>query len=105
MTYSNEEVIKGFIGGEKIKNRNVFSDYDYFGRLVLYSYGYHFPIALKLNDCFFVNGNKYSRSTSRHQHIFLNNVHEKIIIKNTQELKTIIDKRGSTEAEIIVNEI
>lgn len=34
---------------------------------VIYSYGYHFPIALiRGGECFF-NTDKYSRTTSRHQ--------------------------------------
>ena len=36
---------------------------------VVYSYGYHFPILLyvRANATWFINNDKYSRSTSKHQ--------------------------------------
>lgn len=68
---------------------------------VLYSYGYHFPIAVRLEDfenskiIFLVNEDKYSVSTSKHQGYFNRaiNFSCKLIEMNTQQLKHFIDMR------------
>ena len=64
---------------------------------VIYSYGRHFPIALRLKDnIFLVNIDKYSSSTSRHQSYVISAIssaHEGSIIEcNTQDINGAIDK-------------
>ncbi|HEY5631627.1 MAG TPA: hypothetical protein VIR31_05830 [Nitrososphaeraceae archaeon] len=60
----NQEVINNFIMGntEKGKGSNLFFEND-----VLYSYGYHFPLCLKINHAFIINSNSYSMTTAIHK--------------------------------------
>lgn len=60
----NSQVAEAWIRGEseKIKTKHLF-----FENRVIYSYGYHFPIAIKLNDCVIVHNNRYSNTTARHK--------------------------------------
>lgn len=62
---------------------------------MLYDYGYHFPIAIKLNDDYVIlNIQKYSQTTSRHQTILINNIQDDRIIEvTTSEIRDIINKR------------
>jgi len=97
----NEQVINNFIDGIESKNKNVFSERDSFGRLCLYSYGYHFPMALKLSNALIVNLNKYSMTTSRHQGILNRAICGEIIFKTTNELKEIIKQEGNSKEDLI----
>ena len=60
----NKEVVEDFIRGRWIdsKGSNLFSEGN-----ILYSYGRHFPIAVRLKDCWVVNNRTYSPTTSAHQ--------------------------------------
>lgn len=66
MSKSHYEVVKGFKNGKEYKGHNVYALNG-----VLYSYGSHFPLAVKRgeepNTWFLLNGDKYSSSTSGHQ--------------------------------------
>jgi hypothetical protein len=60
---AHKSVARCFVCGEKAKGNNMFTD----GK-VIYSYGEHFPIALRLkSDWYLFNTDKYSQSTSKHQ--------------------------------------
>ena len=63
---TNANIIRSFVLGAtfgKNKNRSLFIDGD-----TLYSYGYHFPLARRNGDgTFWVNPDKYSVTTSKHQ--------------------------------------
>lgn len=64
---TNNEVMKAFVNGEKYPHAN-FQRNVFFEDNVLYSYGHHFPIAIRLQDnSFLVNGDRYSATTSKHQ--------------------------------------
>ena len=61
----------------------------------IYSYGKHFPIALRLgNNIFLVNVDKYSSSTSKHQSYVIGAISDKgsIIECNTQDIVRAIDR-------------
>lgn len=64
MGYSNSEVAHRFATGigERCKGSNMFFDGD-----TIYSYGYHFPMAIKWNGRLLYNDQRYSNSTARHQ--------------------------------------
>jgi len=99
---TNEEVISDFADGIQGINKNVFSEKDGFGRLVLFSYGYHFPIALKLDDGFFIfNKSKYSRTTSRHQSLFIG-LGSVDLVRNTDTdgIKNLMREEFRTQAEL-----
>ena len=60
---AHESVARNFVDGKKSTGNRMFTD----GRII-YSYGEHFPIALKLkNGNYLFNTDKYSHSTSKHQ--------------------------------------
>ncbi len=64
MSISIKELIAMYVRSPWIddaKSGNVFID-----RGILYSYGHHFPLMLKLGDYFLINGDTYSVTTSKH---------------------------------------
>lgn len=87
---SHEEVAQNWIKGKKSTGSRMFTD----GRII-YSYGTHFPIAVKLDgDVILFNKDKYSRSTSKHQshvHSELNSYTGKIHECTTDEIMSAIE--------------
>lgn len=60
---NNKQVAEAFANGaEKGKGNNMFIEGN-----VLYSYGHHFPLAVRTSGGFLINQDKYSSSTSKHQ--------------------------------------
>lgn len=87
----NEEVANRFARGlDKGKTKHLFIDKD-----VIYSYGYHFPIAKKtlINDkvVYLFNKDNYSSSTSRHKSLVFNAVksYGDILEVNTEFIKAL----------------
>jgi len=114
----NNEVTNDFIEGNISKTKNLFIEKDKNGCLVLYSYGYHFPLSIKLNDgVFLINSYSYSNTTSRHKgHLSrslgfnsfkdLENQHnDNIILMTTEQLKKILDCGFKTYKEITEDKI
>ncbi len=64
MGYSNSEVAHRFATGigERCKGSNMF-----FEGNIIYSYGHHFPMAIKWNGYLLYNDERYSVSTAKHQ--------------------------------------
>ena len=58
---SHYEVARAFLFGEKLRGTNMFSTGD-----IIYSYGTHWPIAVRVGDEYYVNTSKTSVSTSKH---------------------------------------
>lgn len=59
---NNSQVAQAFARGDtKGKSLNMFVDGD-----TVYSYGYHFKIAVRYNGVYLVNSETYSSSTQRH---------------------------------------
>ena len=61
---SHLEVVRSYIRGRHRRGSRVFADKS---DDVLFSYGRHFPLLVRIPDGFLVNGNRYSMSTARHQ--------------------------------------
>jgi len=99
MNGTNRQAIQGFVetcrglNYNSIKSGHIFSERDRNG-YVLYSYGYHFPLAVYTGtDYIYINKNKYSRTTSMHQGYLRQAIKEvgfDIIEKTTEELQDII---------------
>jgi len=97
----NENVVYEFINGnnDKIKTKHLF-----FENNILYSYGYHYPLCIKLLNGYVVNLNGYSNTTARHKSILcyaLNNTNFKVLEKNkpnnivlldTEQMKKLIEQ-------------
>ena len=91
---TNQEVAEAFARGEnKGHSNNIFIDKRPFSTII-YSYGYHFPIAIRTSDFFaFFNSDRYSQTTACHK----SKVKQALISeglrleeKTTEELKEII---------------
>jgi len=118
---TNEKIINMFIDGlEKNKHisENVFIEKLKNGICVLYSYGYHFPLCIKLLDnTYLINSDGYSNTTARHKSLLcyaLNNTNFKelqkqqnnnIMFFDTNQLKNILSMGFKTKLEIIQNKI
>ena len=84
---------------EPFQGSNLFGEYDDSDEgsntpYVVYSYGYHFPMFIYLNNIWYENSDKYSVSTSKHQsqsHPMMDTVKlntedmKRLLWKNTQE--------------------
>jgi hypothetical protein len=84
----NEDVIKEFVNygtDETIKTKNVFFEQD-----VLFSYGYHFPMAVRLKDGWIINKSKCSSTTSKHQYYLKRLISGNIQEMNTHDLKEFL---------------
>lgn len=64
---NNEDTIKAFAEGSatcRNSNGNIFAEGD-----ILYSYGKHFPMAIRMDNVYLINGDKYSVTTSAQQNL------------------------------------
>ncbi|GAG41002.1 unnamed protein product, partial [marine sediment metagenome] len=86
------------------KTENLFSEKGDNGQLILYSYGYHFPLCIKLGEKFLINSDGYSQTTTRHKSLMLRCIRMSYKY-NTTELKNIIWKGFKTFIEVLENEI
>lgn len=68
MAYSNSEVAHRFATG---RGARCTGSHMFFEDNIIYSYGYHFPIAIKWNGKVLFNDQRYSNSTSKHQNYVL----------------------------------
>ena len=113
----NKQVCKDFVRGEISKTKHLFTE-NKEGVLILYSYGYHFPLSIKLLDnTILINGRGYSQTTSQHKGDLCRclgfenfkgleeNKTNDILIFNTEQLKEILDKGFKTKPEIIEDKI
>ena len=66
-TVFGQEVYSAFISGEYPKGKNYSNETVFFEGDTIYSYGYHFPMAIKMNGFYLVNADVYSNTTSKHQ--------------------------------------
>jgi hypothetical protein len=62
MTLSNRKVVENWARGIDSASKHIFSEDGF-----LYSYGYHFVMAVRCKDGFIVNKDRYSSTTSHHQ--------------------------------------
>lgn len=107
----NKNVSKAFAQGEQAKTKNLFIEGD-----VIYSYGYHFPLCLRLNNGFVINSDGYSQTTARHkgeivraisefmnfaelEKAYKNNEVNGILLKDTDYIKELIYKNVKTLEE------
>lgn len=73
---------------QPFKGSNMFAE-DFFGIYAIYSYGYHFPMYVRINNKWYGNSDRYSSSTSRQmQQTKPDNVHEWV---DTGKLRTLVD--------------
>jgi hypothetical protein len=114
---NNKQVIQHFIYGNEAKTENLFSEENN-GKLVLFSYGYHFPLCIKLKDkTLLFNCEGYSQTTKRHKgdlcrelgFLSFRDMVEKnknLILLDTEELKQVIrNDKINSYADFIAHKI
>ena len=103
MTIQNKQICFNFVQGINLKqaNKNMFTE-NRQGVIVIYSYGYHFPMGVKLLDgTFLINKSKYSVSTSRQQSLLKNEIgYNDFLEFTTTELKEILNKGIKNKLEL-----
>lgn len=99
---SRDECISEFMKfGRKLKTPNIFSEND-----VLYSYGYHFPLCIRMKDGYIINKSKYSPTTSRQQNCCRSYANGEVLEVETEKMKEIINIIGSVnKSEVPVSDI
>lgn len=100
----NEEVAQAFAQGEtEGETKHMFIE-----KRAIYSYGWHFPIALKLLDGkVLFNKDGYSQSTSRHKNLVKNALagFGAFIFTSTNKLKEFIERDVKTMNDLIAEEL
>lgn len=95
---TNKQIAQSFAEGQTKGKANSMFIETWQNSTVIYSYGYHFPMAIRTSDSFaFVNSSKYSRTTSCHQGLVKRALQLEGIEtedKTTTELKAIISNGG-----------
>lgn len=96
---SHYEVARAFLFGKKLRGTNMFSTGD-----IIYSYGTHWPIAVRIGDICYVNTSKTSVSTSKHTSYVKSALHMyKVVTLN--EIKEIVrQKEMNAEQKLMVLE-
>ena len=87
----NSDVVQMFLDGSGGRTANLYIDGN-----VLYSYGKHFPLAVRKGNTIYVNVDKYSQTTSCHQGLLRRGLlHDKYYSRidcGTTELVKMIEK-------------
>ena len=116
----NKDVTNDFINGFVNRTQNLFIKKNPTNNiLILYSYGYHFPLCIKLLDnTFLINSNGYSNTTARHKSLLCrdlgfnnfkdleqNHNKDNIILMDTNELKRVIDMGFINKSQIMEDKV
>lgn len=114
----NKQVTQNFINGLTSKTKHLFVESNTNGVLILYSYGYHFPLCIKLlDDTILINKEGYSQSTARHKGLvsrdlgFSNfedlekNKTNDILLFTTEQLKQILRDDILNKSQLVEREI
>ena len=108
----NSEIAQAFRYGDEATNSNKsFFVENINGVIIAFSYGYHFPIAIKFKDGVLFNSSGYSNTTSRHKSLIraeIDDLTGEDFLKN-EDLKQIVEKVRysdlTSKAEIIEQKI
>ena len=103
----NKNVAEEFVkGNEKVSTQHLFIEGN-----VLYSYGHHYPLAIRLimgnGFKFILNNDKYSRTTSRHKTELTRELSKDDILKecDTGEMQIIADSKVKSVKELMANKL
>jgi hypothetical protein len=110
----NKQICENFVKGIRTqKTKHLFIEPSTFNPnnqsvLIIYSYGYHYPLGIKLIDnTFIVNNSRYSNTTARHKSLLVNAIgnNKDILFFDTQKLNDILFKGLLTKSQIIEDKI
>jgi len=92
----NKDIATAFKDGQTATNPNKsFYVEDINGVIIAFSYGDHFPLAIKFNDGYLFNKDGYSNTTARHKSLILLSIKDELTendFLNTREIKAVIEK-------------
>lgn len=84
---TNEQLVEAFANGAtKGKSNSMFIEGN-----VIYSYGKHFPLAIRVSKGFLINTDKYSVTTSKHQKLVKRHLATIDVKMTTDEIKKIAE--------------
>ena len=100
-----EQVCKAYINGVEMStpNGSLFTAYSHSNKQwELFSYGYHFPLAWKLNGVQFVDRRSYSNSTSKHQRYIMHALgYINFISLDIPNIKDIFNRPNALKAGLV----
>lgn len=91
---NNKQIAEAFDYGEEATNSNKsFFVEDVKGVIIAFSYGQHFPIAIKFNDGVLFNTDGYSNTTARHKNLIRDTLGDLTDgdFMNTNDLKRVVE--------------
>jgi hypothetical protein len=99
----NSDVAQAFANGSiEAFGSNMFIDGN-----AIYSYGRHFPMALRLTDYFVFNDDKYSVTTGKHKGYVFRAIENrgKVIFADTKSIKLLIDNGVHSLSDVNIKNI
>ena len=102
----NFDVVDEFVNVIKPLKTTTKTRHLFYEENILYSYGIHFPLCIKLLDGYIVNSNGYSNTTARHKGLLIRAItnegnftelnknkkdYPNIVLMTTDEIKRLID--------------
>jgi len=109
----NSEIATAFKNSVEATNSNdTFYVEKINGVIIAFSYGRHFPIAIKFTDGVFFTSSSYSNTTSRHKSLILSTLSEVLTnddLKTASEMCSIVNKIKyddvRSKAELVLQKI
>lgn len=92
---TNRQVAEAWSRGQSAEGSNFFAD-----GITIWSYGYHFPVAKKVNGRILFNPTYYSSSTSKHQGLVRQAIQDSRRIVFCRDIKSHIGNEEKVLAEI-----
>ena len=92
---TNQEVAEAWSRGQSAEGSNLFTD-----GITIWSYGYHFPIAKKVNGRILFNPTYYSSSTSKHQCHVMRAIHDSRRLVFCRDIKSHITNEEKVKGAV-----
>ena len=94
MRIANKDMSRAINNLDEFQGSNVFAEYKY-GKYIIFSYGYHFPMYVNMNGKWIGNSDKYSMTTLKHKTQANPGNVDKYL--NTRQIQELIDDRITLE--------
>ena len=102
----NSQIAEFFVLRDLEKNQKLEGSHFFIDGNTIYSYGYHFPIAVKLKDGFLFNSCGYSMTTAKHKGYVKRAIGNNFIIElSTEKLKNCINDDIKSIKEVIIEKL
>ena len=102
----NSQIAEFFVLRDLEKEQELNGSHFFIKGNTIYSYGFHFPIAVKLKDGFLFNCDRYSITTAKHKGLVKRAIGSNFLIElNTAKLKEIINSNIQSIKEIVMEKL